>query len=127
MRPKSDIKLGEDLMKQEKWVSGTGQELLVHNREVCNGEPCPVHNPTDHVMKDFPTHWRSDRFIMERICPCGVGHPDPDDYRVRMGIEDGVHGCCGCCVTGKPNVSKGFEPPRKNIMSLFRVIFRRRS
>lgn len=29
---------------------------------------------------------------MERICPHGVGHPDPDDTN-----PDTVHGCDGCC------------------------------
>jgi hypothetical protein len=47
--------------------------------------------------------------MMERICPCGVGHPDPDDlaFKKRMGMDDseGIHGCCGCC-TGK-NIEEG--------------------
>jgi hypothetical protein len=30
---------------------------------------------------------------MERICPHGVGHPDPDD----VFATDTVHGCDGCC------------------------------
>ena len=34
-----------------------------------------------------------DRRIMERICPHGVGHPDPDDVL----NQDRVHGCDGCC------------------------------
>lgn len=40
---------------------------------------------------------------MERICPCGVGHPDPDHLAyVRTKSEmkadwQAVHGCCGCC------------------------------
>lgn len=55
-------------------------------------------------MKNWPTHWRDDRNIMERICKCGVGHPDPDDLEYRKSKvqeEDyeylGEHGCCGCC------------------------------
>lgn len=40
----------------------------------------------------WPQHWRGDRHLMERICPHGVGHPDPDDIN-----PDGVHGCDGCC------------------------------
>ena len=49
----------------------------------------------DNPLAHCRTHWREDRFIMERICEHGVGHPDPDDKRVREG--DGVHGCDGCC------------------------------
>jgi hypothetical protein len=34
---------------------------------------------------------------MERICPHGVGHPDPDEYAIASGGDAGVHGCDGCC------------------------------
>lgn len=54
--------------------------------------------PTEK-MRDFPTHFREDRQIMERICPHGIGHPDPDDaaFRASRGDDDTVHGCDGCC------------------------------
>lgn len=75
------------------YITGTGQKLLkVHSEEKCIGEHCVIHNPSDHVMRDFPTHWRVDRGFMERICTHGVGHPDPDDP-----FADPVHGCDGCC------------------------------
>jgi hypothetical protein len=45
-------------------------------------------------MKTWPLHWRYDRGILERICPHGVGHPDPDD---KASASDGIHGCDGCC------------------------------
>ena len=48
---------------------------------------------TNHSMRGFPQLWREDRRIMERICPHGVGHPDPDDVL----NQDRVHGCDGCC------------------------------
>lgn len=52
-------------------------------------------------MRAFPTHWRADRGLMERICPHGVGHPDPDDLawqeEHRPQAAAGVHGCDGCC------------------------------
>ena len=93
-------------MSLEKYTTGTGQNIRVHNRSECEGTYCSVHNPSDQHMKDMRTHWRYDRGIMERICEHGVGHPDPDDlaYRVRMykkaGMPTdhlGVHGCDGCC------------------------------
>jgi hypothetical protein len=37
---------------------------------------------------------------MERICPHGVGHPDPDDAAYHIRIGQGyktIHGCDGCC------------------------------
>ena len=87
----------------EKYTTGTGQTMVnVHREEDCKGNHCPIHNPSDHLMKDFPTHWRGDRRIMERICPHGVGHPDPDDLTVKSNDIEGVHGCDGCCSGNGP-------------------------
>lgn len=66
--------------------------VRVHPETACAGEHCTIHNRSEHSMRSFPQHWREDRGIMERVCPHGVGHPDPDDINV-----DGVHGCDGCC------------------------------
>lgn len=88
----------------EKYITGTGQLVWVHTPDKCKGEYCCIHNPSDHHMKDWPTHWRDDIGLMERICPHGIGHPDPDDLafkRRKMGEEAasyfGIHGCDGCC------------------------------
>ena len=75
----------------DSYVTGTGQHLQVHDAARCSGI-CPIHNPSDHHMSGWPTHWRDDRQLMERICPHGVGHPDPDDRS-----DDRTHGCDGCC------------------------------
>jgi hypothetical protein len=86
----------------EDFITGTKQKIRVHNKAQCKGRFCVIHNPSNHLMKDWPTHWRDDRFLMERICKHGVGHPDPDDlaFKKQMGYNDseGIHGCCGCCV-----------------------------
>lgn len=71
--------------------------LHAHPRIACAGEACTLHNRTDHHMRAFPQLWRDDRGIMERVCPHGIGHPDPDDYRIRSGKDNGAHGCDGCC------------------------------
>ena len=78
----------------EPYKTGTGQWIIVHPQGNCAAHPCPIHNPSQHHMRDWPTHWRTDRRIMERICPHGVGHPDPD---CRYVMESNVHGCDGCC------------------------------
>ena len=76
--------------------------LTVHDPEKCAGKPCCVHNPSDHHMKDWPQNYLDDTGVTERICPHGIGHPDPDqpwpkdDYRW-------IHGCDGCC-----------RPPKKH-------------
>ena len=89
----------------EKYETGTGQSLSVHNKEDCKGGSCVIHNPSNHSMKDFPTYWRQDRYLMERICSHGVGHPDPDDldFKERLGgilvkRDYSIHGCDGCCI-----------------------------
>lgn len=86
-----------------EYVTGTGQVLThIHDESACAGESCVIHNPSDHSMRAFPTLWRADRGIMERLCPHGVGHPDPDDQAFitrRRGPDHGedIHGCDGCC------------------------------
>lgn len=94
----------------ERFTTGTGQNILVHDFEQCDsarkGAPqgCCVHGPSKHHMVDWPTHWRDDRKLMERICPHGIGHPDPDDiafkrrhYGDEVAHTEAVHGCDGCC------------------------------
>lgn len=74
--------------------------LTTHPPEKCMGRPCVIHAPSDHHMRDWPTNWRSDRQLMERMCPHGQGHPDPDDLAYQLGIgrkHAGSHGCDGCC------------------------------
>lgn len=79
-----------------------GGEILanVHPRLTCGKGPCPIHNRTDHSMRGFPQHFREDTGLMERICPHGAGHPDPDSlpYFESRGIKHmDIHGCDGCC------------------------------
>ncbi len=81
----------------ERYETGTGQKLWVHLKTECKGEHCPIHNPSDHHMKTWPTNWRWDRGIMERICPHGIGHPDPDDIKIVNEDDKGIHGCDNCC------------------------------
>jgi len=90
----------------EEYITGTGQKILVHDKKDCKGQYCVIHNPSNHHMKNWPTHYRYDRGLMERICKHGVGHPDPDDlaYKESIGINiavESVHGCDGCCIPPK--------------------------
>lgn len=80
-------------------VEGIGL-VGVHDPARCEGERCVIHNPTDHHMRAFNLIWRDDRGLFERICPHGIGHPDPDQFEFwkKVGMEYmGVHGCDGCC------------------------------
>ena len=72
----------------------------VHRRVECAGRPCVIHTPSDHHMRTWPLVWRADKGVMERTCPHGVGHPDPDElaYLRTIGAEArSIHGCDGCC------------------------------
>jgi hypothetical protein len=75
-----------------------GQTLRVHNRKMCEGRNCCIHNPSDTPMKHWVMNWRSDAGKMERMCMHDVGHPDPDDMEYRKDTT-GIHGCCPylCC------------------------------
>lgn len=68
----------------------------VHPREQCDGQPCVIHNPTDHHMRSWPAQWRHGKAMVERTCEHGVGHPDPDQKHAPN--VTGIHGCDGCCV-----------------------------
>lgn len=88
----------------QKFTTGVGQVMSTHQPGECATKYCVIHNPSDHRMRDYPTLWREDRGLMERICPHGVGHPDPDHLaavRELCGKEQaeigGIHGCDGCC------------------------------
>jgi hypothetical protein len=78
-----------------------GRVLTTHPPEACAGQPCCIHNPSKHPLDTAPLYWRSDVWLMERTCPHGIGHPDPDSvaYLERITGDDGwaVHGCDGCC------------------------------
>lgn len=86
-----------------------GQKILAHPPSACEGRPCCIHNPSDHHMEDWPQNWRDDTGVMERLCSCGTGHPDPDHLAyVRTLLPagarnyDAIHGCCGhCCPPGE--------------------------
>lgn len=77
-----------------------GAVMRVHPESVCAGESCCIHSPSDHHMREWPMNFRSDIGVMERTCPHGVGHPDPDDLAFHIRNDRAwvaVHGCCGCC------------------------------
>lgn len=72
----------------------------IHDPHLCLGRGCSIHHPSDHHMKDWPMVWRPSKHLFERQCPCGVGHPDPDDvaWHASQGRDwVGIHACCGCC------------------------------
>lgn len=69
------------------------EEVLhnVHAEESCK-PPCAIHSKTDHSMRGFPQHWRSDRFMIERVNPFGGACPDPDSSWSKAD-PNWIHGC----------------------------------
>lgn len=87
-------------MKPNKIEQEMAKRLHTHSPDKCEGPHCCIHNPSDHHMRDWPMNWRADKRVMERICPHGIGHPDPDDAAYNESIGRGwlnIHGCDGCC------------------------------
>lgn len=80
------------------------QLVNTHPESSCAGQSaCPLHNPTDHHMRGWEVVWRDDTGVLERLCPHGIGHPDPDQfpYWDANGMEArAVHGCDLCCKPG---------------------------
>lgn len=86
------------LMSDRVLLENTKTYITCHDSDQCWGEVCSLHNRTAHHMRKYRQHWRGDRYLMERICEHGVGHPDPDDYTIMSRSPGaGVHGCDGCC------------------------------
>lgn len=83
----------EQAQPSESYTTGTGQVLHnIHGAGSCIGF-CVIHSPISGPWDKWPTHWREDRGIMERLCPHRIGHPALEDV-LRHG--DGIHGCDGC-------------------------------
>lgn len=96
-----------DLDDMDISMSGTGQMMAYHKPEVCQqvSYACPIHSPSDHHMRTWPMHGRTDLELplLERICPHNATHPDPDSLKMLQALDetfDPLHGACdGCCRT----------------------------
>ena len=90
------FKSGE--LQLTKFANGTYQ---THGPKICKGPNCVLHNPSKHHMVKWPMILRAS-LLVERRCPCGIGHPDPDSVAYFAGVNPeyaplNVHGCCGDC------------------------------
>lgn len=97
---------GPDEPEMDMAFTGTGQVMRYHPAEQCRDFPCPMHSPSEHHMREWPMHGRSDLRLplIERLCPHNALHPDPDSlaWALRMDPEfEWYHGACdGCCKPG---------------------------
>jgi hypothetical protein len=74
-------------------LENSERTIVAHTEGSCVGRRCPLHKRSQHSMRAWPQLWRDDAYLMERTCPHGIGHPDPDDPN----SKDYRHGCDGCC------------------------------
>lgn len=63
---------------------------------------CSIHNPIPGPWSDWPAYWHQDTLRIMRVCPCGVGHPDPSQFAwwyTKGALELSAHACCArkCC------------------------------
>lgn len=77
--------------------------VRVHPREICAGRqiPCCIHNPSGHKMIYWPQRWSQALQQMERVCPHGQPHPDPDHVAYVKSLDGQFafdHTCDGCCL-----------------------------
>ena len=85
----------------------------VHTVDRCAGQPCCIHNPTQHHMADWRPSWDDRAGTMWRVCPHLIRHPDPDDLAYLRRIYQGrypdgswrvSHMCDGCCQPGSEEI-----------------------
>lgn len=106
-----------------------GVFLTHHNASVCAGERCPLHNPSDHSLRDYPLDWDARGGVMVRVLPDGGTEIDPDEYRLRgpKYLYRNAAKCKGCldivesthrhdfvtCSCGNLSVDGGHDYPRR--------------
>lgn len=99
----------------DEWTDSTGRVFYVHKQNaLCTQDGCAIHSPTNHRMRHFDTYMRADKsWLIERICPHGIGHPDPDSARFIAKQEGNgsinVHGCDGCCQDKWPPTYREYQ------------------
>lgn len=80
------------------YTDGSGQQLTTHLPSQCRFRYCVIHHPMPGPWSTWPTFWREDLRIMERICYHRKGHPAAEEYLFRpYGALE--HSCCGCPCT----------------------------
>jgi hypothetical protein len=107
-----------------------GRVLTHHNGNVCFGQYCPLHNPSDHSLREYPLDWDAKAGVMVRVLPDGGTEIDPDEYRLHSPekyLYRNAAKCKGCleilestyrhdfvsCSCGNLSVDGGHDYPRR--------------
>lgn len=84
----------------------------MHSIRDCAHRKCVIHNRSLHHMRGWYATWNEDLKRVDRLCPHGLDHPDPDQFPFweERGLSFlAIHDCDGCCA---PSVIKGELAPR---------------
>lgn len=98
----------------------------VHTVDQCAGQPCCIHNPSNHHMAQWSHSWDDTYGVMWRKCPHGNRHPDPDDldYRRNRSMEAAriifSHVCDGCC---QPSLKLFLNAPKEIEQTVGKFLF----
>jgi len=98
----------------EQHLLESGQVINTHEGSECFGQWCAIHHQMSGPWGQWPRYWRDDRGILERICPCGIGHPVAEMYDWAIAHGQGyelVHGCCGEHTCGPRVAKRAVERP----------------
>lgn len=79
---------------EEQHLLELGQVIRTHSRGECIGAYCSIHRQMPGPWSEWPRYWREDLHLLERVCPCGIGHPCAEMYLVPQAPGRLVHGCC---------------------------------
>lgn len=93
----------------EQHLLELGQVLQTHGAGTCLGQWCSIHRPMPGPWATWPRYWRDDRGIMERICPCGVGHPVAEMYDRSLVMGEMWKLTHTCCIHPCTPIDGGYE------------------
>lgn len=84
-----------------EYILESGQRLAnVHDKSRCGDQPCAIHGPSDHPLRNAPRSWITKMIF--RTCAHGSTHPDYDSVVFRLNRDGSIyvgHECCNekCC------------------------------
>lgn len=122
--------VARERMVEEALAAGAatrlGHDVVLHHHgpDECWGDWCCLHKPSKHNLSEAPLRWNDNQRLMERLCPHGLGHPDPDGLAAerRIGRDPvAAHDCDGCC--DRPvDAREGFDRPPGHLVLLLLIL-----
>lgn len=83
-------------------LSGGQPILNTHSSGDCYGEFCPLHNPSDHDLRDAPLYFNSVNMLRKLSDDSFV--VDPDDYFYNQGLTVVIRNSAKCLSCNGPEI-----------------------